>query len=212
MNSSLSDRKKTDAMEEISIGGISEQPVESLRGGVIDGKTSKVTFFNVRGEEGLSVILRKEGDFELCDVDKDGVTDFLIKVNSVSSKGAELTYYDKNRTPLQTVLVNINGGVATLDVLKVYQQESMRAWFGGGNESWGSCFSRRMGSPLGISMTLIAGAFSGGAALAVGVGGALSCVLYNPVDAPKSSHSESASLEAINPHRDLEIVASTGGH
>lgn len=176
----LNENPQTIVREEISIGGISQQPVESLRGGVSEGKASKVTFFNVRGEEGLSVILRKEGDFELCDVDKDGVTDFLIKVNSVSSKGTELTYYDKNRTPLQTVLVNIDGGVATLDVLNVYQQESMRAWFGGGSESWSSCFSRRMGSAHGIAMTLIAGAFSGGAALAVGVGGALSCVVYNP--------------------------------
>lgn len=176
----LSENPQTVVREEISIGGISEQSIENLRGSSVEGQASKITFYNVRGEEGLSVILRKEGDFDLCDVDKDGVTDFSIKVNSVSNKGTELTYYDKNRAPLQTVLVKINGGVATMDVLKVYQQDSLKAWFGGGSESWSSCFSRRMGSAHGISMLLIAGAFSGGSALAVGVGGALSCVVYNP--------------------------------
>ncbi len=139
----------------------------------------KITFFNTRGQEGLSVYVKEEAGYSLCDVDKDGETDFIVKVGDVNKGGIEITYYDKNKTPLQTALVSINENRATLDVIQLYSGGELRAWLGGGKESWSKCFSRRMSSPHGIAMTLVAGAFSGIGALSVGIGGALSCVVYN---------------------------------
>ena len=111
-----------------------------------------------------------------------------MTTKAVSANETELTYYNKEKTPLQTVLIRISDTKATVDVIKVYPANAteehakaeLRAWFGGGRETWGRCFSRRMGSSTGITMTIIAGFVGPEGPAGIGIGAALSCVVYNP--------------------------------
>lgn len=177
----VNEESQAEFRDEIHLGKISIAPTPGLRGTTESTDSQKVTFYNVRGEEGLSVYLNENGDLFSCDVDKDGSTDFFIKSTVVSENKTQATYYSKDKKPLQTVLITTDGNTSTIDVIKIYPNSEARAFWGGGKESWGQCFSRRMGSPHGIIMS-IASAYvpGGGGPVAVAIGGALSCVLYNP--------------------------------
>jgi lipoprotein len=179
---------RNDVREEISLGKYTIEPVTVLRNGAVGENSSKLTFYTTTGEKGLSVYLKTEGAYVQCDVDKDGCPDFFMTTKTVSANETELTYYNKEKTPLQTVLIRISDARATVDVIKVYPANAteehakaeLRAWFGGGRETWGQCFSRRMGSPAGITMNIIAGFVGSEGPVGVGIGAALSCVVYNP--------------------------------
>ncbi|PNE25294.1 hypothetical protein BHU16_02280 [Tannerella sp. oral taxon 808] len=179
---------RNDVREEFSLGKYTIEPITVLRNGAGGENSSELTFYSTTGEKGLSVYLKTEGAYVQCDVDKDGCPDFFMTTKAVSANETELTYYNKEKTPLQTVLIRISDARAMVDVIKVYPANAteehakaeLRAWFGGGNESWSDCFSRRMGSPHGIVMTIAAGFVGPDGSAAVGVGAALSCVIYNP--------------------------------
>lgn len=171
--------QEKEAKHEIPIGRMTMTPIEGLRSSSSE-QEKKLTFFDVREKEGISVYIKEERGYSLCDVDNDGETDFIVKVGPVTSRGTEVIYYDKNKNPLQIALVSIDGNRASLDVVNSYGNPDLRALFGGGRESWKECFERRMSSAHGIVMVLVAGAISGVGALGVGIGGALSCALYDP--------------------------------
>lgn len=88
-------------------------------------------------------------------------------------------YLDKNKNVLQECsLTQSSKNEFTIDVLHIYNFADNTSLTR--SESWSDCFSRRMGSALGITMSVVAGFIGPEGTAAVAAAGALSCAIYDP--------------------------------
>lgn len=136
-----------------------------------------ITFIKYDGKPGLSINITKMNHERFSiDYDKNGITDFHIKLLSNN----HILYEDVNFNPLKEIVMKSENNKYYMDVVKIYNPQSRALW-GNGKETIRECFERRMSSAEGILMIATGGCIANGlGALAVCAGGALSCVLYNP--------------------------------
>ncbi|GEM_PF-4159160 len=161
--------------EYISMGNLSLEPSTSTRSTAL--KSYNVNFTNEKGESMLhfNMITAEDTDLYGCDVDDDENSEFYVQF--LNSGVHEFYYLDSQKKKLQKCSLDRKDNEKF--VINVLEQYLMPSYVSTRTESWGDCFTRRMGSPLGVGMSVIAGFIGPEGTAAVAIGGALSCLLYD---------------------------------
>lgn len=142
--------------------------------------TYHLTFVNEKGVPGLSVGITDPHSQEVgCDGDDNGSIDFYVDF----SEPRTILYRDRQHNLLnKSKLLKYDSDPGRYLIIpeEVYvSPSSTRALFGG-KEKFDDCFKRRMGSSLGIVMSIGSAFFGPEGPAAVAIGGALSCALWTP--------------------------------
>lgn len=168
---------KNQSNEYVAMGYLNISPIVDARSA--QEQNYDVNFNNEKGQSMLHFNLIKSDDLALygCDMDGDEKSDFYVEFTTPDMNS--FFYLDKDKKVLQECSLTINqNGEFVIDVLQVYNTLDntpiTRA------ESWSDCFSRRMGSALGITMSVLAGFIGPEGSAAVAAAGAISCAVYDP--------------------------------
>lgn len=136
-----------------------------------------LSFSDENGDSMLEVGLSKSKDGKTygCTVDSSSI-DFYV----VFDKNNIFYYQDKEGNMLQKCRLTLNpsSNEAKIDVLEIYDNELTTKAVAPQKETWNDCFSRRMGSSIGIIMTTTSAFFGPEATAGVAIGAALSCVVF----------------------------------
>lgn len=162
--------------EYVSMGYLEISPLSTTR-----SEAATIYSVNFNNENQKSMLhfdlIKPEGsNLYGCDMNGDGISDFYVQF--LNRDMSEFYYLDYHKKKLQKCSLTKNGNNEfSINVLELYGTP--------GNvltrsESWSDCFSRRMGSSLGISMEIAAGFIGPEGSAAVAIGGALSCAIWDP--------------------------------
>lgn len=163
--------------EYVTMGYLNISPTPNTRSNQV--QNYDVNFDNDNGESMLHFNLLELNNSHIygCDMNGDETPDFYVKF--ISSKMDKFLYLDKNKNVLQECsLTQGSKNEFTIDVLHIYNFADNTSLTR--SESWSDCFSRRMGSALGITMSVVAGFIGPEGTAAVAAAGALSCAIYDP--------------------------------
>lgn len=111
-----------------------------------------------------------------CDADGDQDVDFYVQFTNPNR--TEVVYLDVEGNILQRCRLTRSEGVGyNLDVIEIGKPylETVLS-----RSSWESCFSRRMGSSIGVTMMVMSAFIGPEAGAGVAIGCALSCAIWAP--------------------------------
>lgn len=162
--------------EYVSMGYMDISPLNATR-----SETANIYSVNFNNENRESMlhfdlIKSKESDFYGCDMNGDGTSDFYVQF--LNRDMSEFYYLDHQKKKLKKCSLTRNSkDEFSINVLELYGiPDSILTR----SESWSDCFSRRIGSSLGITMEIAAGFIGPEGSAAVAIGGALSCAIWDP--------------------------------
>lgn len=162
--------------EYVSMGYLDISPLSTTRS---ETATIYSVNFNNENQESMlhfDLIKSKESYLYGCDMNGDGTSDFYVQFSNHDM--SEFYYLDCQKKKLQRCSLTKNGNNEFgINVLELYGTPACVLTR---SESWSDCFSRRMGSSLGISMEIAAGFIGPEGSAAVAIGGALSCAIWDP--------------------------------
>lgn len=162
--------------EYVSMGYLDITPLSATR---TEADSIYSVNFNNENKKSMlhfDLIKSKESNLYGCDMNGDRISDFYVQF--LNRDMSEFYYLDLQKKKLQKCSLTKNGNNEfNINVLRLYVTPNSTLTR---SEGWYNCFTRRMSSPEGITLLLSANFIGPEGDVAVAIGGALSCSIWDP--------------------------------